>query len=169
MEDKMKMKKIRKTVILMLLVFVITLVSGNLNYEKGLYANDKEKLQKLKLAIGYIPHIQFAPLYVAIEKGYYKDEGIDLEIEYGFGIDIFSLLVSSKIDIGLSDSDQLIIAGNNGMKLKAFYQYYQSYPITIVAKRDKIKNVGDLIGKTIGVPDFFGSSYIGLLIFLNKY
>ena len=36
-----------------------------------------QQLEQVKLAIGYIPNIQFTPLYVAIEKGYYKDNGID--------------------------------------------------------------------------------------------
>ena len=35
----------------------------------------------MKLAIGYIPHIQFAPLYVGMEKGFYQAEGIKLDPE----------------------------------------------------------------------------------------
>jgi NitT/TauT family transport system substrate-binding protein len=35
-------------------------------------------IDKVRLAIGYIPHVQFTPLYVGIDKGFYKDEGIDL-------------------------------------------------------------------------------------------
>jgi NitT/TauT family transport system substrate-binding protein len=125
--------------------------------------------QKITLAIGYIPHVQFTPLYVGIEKGFYKGEGIELDISYGFGIDIFTLLRSGKIDLGLSDSDQLILSGVKDMGLEAVYQYYQKYPVSIVAKADRVKDPKDLAGKRIGTPEVFGTSYIGLQLFLKKY
>ncbi|MFQ3619541.1 MAG: ABC transporter substrate-binding protein [Spirochaetales bacterium] len=129
----------------------------------------KAQQQTLKLALGYIPHIQFAPLYVGIEKGYYQAEGIKLEIEYGFGMDIFSLLATGKIDVGLSDSDQLILAASKGVSLRAIFQYYQKYPVTIVAKKDLIQKPEDFLGKSIGTPELFGTSYIGLQLFLEQY
>jgi NitT/TauT family transport system substrate-binding protein len=113
--------------------------------------------EQLKLAIGYIPHVQFAPLYVGIEKGFYRAEGIDLSIEYGFGIDVFSLLSVGRIDIGLSDSDQLILAGAKGLGLKAVYQYYQRYPVSIVALRGKVAVPEALRGKVVGTPELYGS------------
>jgi NitT/TauT family transport system substrate-binding protein len=125
--------------------------------------------ETVNLAIGFIPHVQFAPLYVGIEKGFYRNENIDLKIEYGFGIDIFSLLLTGKIDLGLSDSDQLIIAGSKGLDLKAIFQYYQKYPVTVVAKSDRIRSPGDFVGKKIGTPELYGTSFIGLQLFLEKY
>jgi len=128
-----------------------------------------QQLSTVRLAIGYIPNIQFTPLYVGIDKGFYRDEGIDLRIQYGFGIDIFSLLALKRIDVGLSDSDQLIIAGSKEIGLQAIYQYYQSDPIAIVAKKDVVASAQDFAGKTIGTPELFGSSYIGLMLFLNHF
>jgi len=126
-------------------------------------------LQKLGLAIGYIPHVQFAPLYVGIAKGFYREEGIDLNLNFGFQYDVFSLLAAGKIDIGLTDSDQLILAGAKNIGLQAIFQYYQKYPIAIIARADAVREPGDLRGKTIGTPDLSGASWIGLQIFLNKY
>lgn len=128
-----------------------------------------QQLDQVKLAIGYIPNIQFTPLYVGMNKGYYRDAGINLKIEYGFGIDIFSLLQAGKIDLGLSDSDQLIVAGSKGMGLSAVFQYYQKYPIAIVAKKGVVDTPAQFAGKTIGVPEEFGTSYIGLKLFLAHY
>ncbi len=125
--------------------------------------------QTVRVAIGYIPHIQFAPLYVGMEKGFYREGGLRLEIEYGFGMDIFSLLAAGKIDLGLSDSDQLIIAASKGVDLRAVFQYYQKYPVTILAKADRIKTPMDFQGKTIGTPDLFGTSWIGLQLFLERF
>ncbi len=128
-----------------------------------------QQLSTVRLAIGYIPNIQFTPLYVGIDKGFYRDEGINLQIQYGFGIDIFSLLALKRIDVGLSDSDQLILAGSKGIGLQAIYQYYQSDPIAIVAKKEVVSRASDFAGKKIGTPELFGSSYIGLMLFLNHY
>ncbi len=125
--------------------------------------------RKVTLAIGYIPHVQFTPLYVGMEKGFYAQEGIDLSITYGFGVDIFSLLQAGKIDLGLSDSDQLILSGAKNLGLKAVFQYYQAYPVSIVAKADRIKEPKDLAGRTIGTPELYGASFIGLELFLDKH
>lgn len=125
--------------------------------------------QPLKLAIGYIPHIQFAPLYVGIEKGFYQEQQVALEIEYGFGIDIFALLAQEKIDIGLADSDQLVLAGAKDMGLVALLQYYQKYPVTIVAKQDTVQTPDDFRGQRIGTPQMQGTSFIGLQLFLKQH
>ncbi len=123
----------------------------------------------IKLAIGYIPHIQFAPLYVGIEKGLYAEHRIALDIEYGFGIDIFGLLIQQKIDVGLSDSDQLVLAGAKDLGLVALLQYYQKFPVTIVAKSEQIQSPDDFRGKRIGTPMMTGTSHIGIELFLRQY
>jgi len=126
-------------------------------------------LDKVVLAIGYIPHVQFTPLYVGIDKGFYAAQGIDLQLEFGFQYDIFSLLAAGKIDVGLSDSDQLVISGSRDLGLQAVFQYYQKYPISIVARAETVKTPDDLKGKTVGTPEMSGSAWIGLQLFLRKY
>jgi NitT/TauT family transport system substrate-binding protein len=121
------------------------------------------------MAIGYIPNIQFAPLYVGMEKGFFAEEDIELEVDYGFGVDVFSLLSLGRIDVGLSDSDQLIIGGTQDLDLKAVFQYYQDYPVSVIALADDYDSPSDLEGATIGVPETYGTSYIGLQAFLREY
>jgi NitT/TauT family transport system substrate-binding protein len=121
------------------------------------------------LAIGYIPHVQFTPLYVGIDKGFYAEQGIDLKLEFGFQYDVFSLLAAGKIDVGLSDSDQLVISGSKDLGLQAIFQYYQSYPVAIVARAEKVRSPADLKGLVVGTPEMSGSSWIGLQLFLRKF
>jgi len=123
----------------------------------------------VRLAIGYIPHVQFTPLYVGIDKGFYRDEGITLELNFGFQYDVFSLLAAGRIDIGLSDSDQLVISGSKGLGLQAIYQYYQKYPVAIVTKAETARTPTDLKGRRIGTPEMSGTSWIGLQLFLRKF
>jgi NitT/TauT family transport system substrate-binding protein len=126
-------------------------------------------MEKIRLAIGYIPHVQFTPLYVGIDKGFYRDEGIDLELNFGFQYDVFSLLAAGRIDIGLSDSDQLVIAGSKDLGLQAIFQYYQKYPVSIVARAAAAAVPADLKGRKIGTPEMSGTSWIGLQLFLKKF
>ncbi|MDO9302808.1 MAG: ABC transporter substrate-binding protein, partial [Anaerolineales bacterium] len=46
--------------------------------------NDAGALTHIRLPIGYIANIQFAPMYAAIEKGYFRDAGIEIEMDYSF-------------------------------------------------------------------------------------
>ncbi len=126
----------------------------------------KGRSDELKLVIGYIPHIQFTPIYVAEDLGLFKKNNISLKTDYGFGLDAFSMILTGKVDFTLSDSDQLIVSASKGYKLTSFYQYYKHYPVSIVA-RDNIKNIADLKDKSIGVPELYGTSYIGLNEFLR--
>lgn len=59
----------------------------------------------------------YAPMYVAIEKGYFKEEGIDLKLTNGSGADnVMAALVSGEADIGFMGSEQSIYVYNQGMK-----------------------------------------------------
>lgn len=124
--------------------------------------------EKLRLVIGFMPHVQFTPLYAGIKNGFFNENGVELVIDYGFGIDAFSLLNNKQSDLALSDSDQLIISASKGLELYTFYQYYKYYPTSIVSLNTYDSPL-QLSGKKIGVPELFGTSYIGLLKFLSHY
>lgn len=47
---------------------------------------------KVIYAAGYIPNIQFAPFYVADARGYYREEGLQLEMDYTMGPDVLKLV-----------------------------------------------------------------------------
>jgi len=46
----------------------------------------------VKLPLGYIPMCSSAPLYVAVEKGFFRDEGIEIEFDYSFETDAMALV-----------------------------------------------------------------------------
>lgn len=89
-------------------------------------AKEARTLTPLTLAIGYIPNMQFAPLYVAMHEGYFAQAGIDLTIEYGMGSDILSILAGGRVHFALGDADQYLLARAQGMPLQASYQYYET-------------------------------------------
>lgn len=88
------------------LVMIILCISGCLTGCK------KEKTNSKKIVLNEVAHsIFYAPQYVAIELGYFKDEGIELVLETGFGADkTMTALISGNADIGFMGSESSIYA-----------------------------------------------------------
>src|SRR5688572_13342743 len=75
--SKRRITMFRKLVLIMLGLALV--ISGCANSQS---TNESGPLTQIRLPMGYIPNIQFAPFYVAIEKGYFHEAGIDLELDY---------------------------------------------------------------------------------------
>ncbi|HEX7434341.1 MAG TPA: ABC transporter substrate-binding protein, partial [Anaerolineaceae bacterium] len=54
----------------------------------GCSAKPTASLTQVRLPLGYIPDIQFAPLYVAVQRGYFRDAGIQVTFDYSMETDI---------------------------------------------------------------------------------
>jgi NitT/TauT family transport system substrate-binding protein len=72
------------------------------------------KLQKIELA--EVTHsIFYAPLYVAINNGYFKEEGLEISLVNAGGADkVMAALLSKESDIGLAGPESTIYVYNNG-------------------------------------------------------
>ncbi len=70
-----------------------------------------------KVVLNEVAHSYFyAPMYVAIELGYFEEEGIDLTLVNGSGADnTMTALISGEADIGFMGSEQSIFVTNEGM------------------------------------------------------
>ena len=120
-------------------------------------------LKKLTLGLGYIPDIQFAPFYVAKERGYFREEGLDVEFKQGFDTNVLQLLGTGALNFGVVGGDELLIARSQGVPIVYVGTWYQKYPVTVVALEGaNIRTVADLKGRTIGVPMRSGATYVGL-------
>lgn len=74
------------------------------------------KGQTTKVVLNEVAHsIFYAPMYVAIEEGYFADEGIELELVTGFGADkTMTAVLSGEADIGFMGSETTIYTYNEG-------------------------------------------------------
>ena len=72
--------------------------------------------EKTKVILNEVAHsIFYAPMYVAIEEGYFQEEGIDLELVTGFGADkTMTAVLSDSADIGFMGSEASIYTYNEG-------------------------------------------------------
>ena len=120
------------------------------------------EIQKVTLGAGYIPNVQFAPFYVAQSKGFYADEGLEVEIEYGFETDFIALTAQGEREFALASGDQVILARSQEVPITYVMKWYQRYPVGLMSPSEKgITQLSDLVGKKIGLPGFFGASFIG--------
>lgn len=78
--------------------------------------NENSKEELTKVTLNEVAHsIFYAPQYVAIEEGYFKDEGLDLTLVTGFGADkTMTAVISGEADIGFMGAEASIYAYQEG-------------------------------------------------------
>lgn len=155
-EGELPLKKKATLLIALQLMF---LVACNAVTEPGV---DSAELMELPLPMGYIPDPQFAPLYVAADKGYFADAGFDVEFDYSFETDGMALVGANELPFAIVGGDQVILARAQDLPVVYIFEWYQRYPIAVVSKPEAgIEEPADLVGRTVGIPGFFGASYVG--------
>ncbi|MDT3399853.1 ABC transporter substrate-binding protein [Streptomyces sp. B1866] len=124
----------------------------------------------ITVGLTYQPNIQFAPFYVAKEKGYFEDAGIDVKLRHhGAAEDLFGALNSGREDLVYAGGDEMLQARSNNVPIVDVATVYRSYPVgLIVPAGSDIREPKDLKGHTVGTPGPYGETYFGLLALLNQ-
>ncbi len=124
----------------------------------------------VRLPMGFVANVQFAPWYVAIERGYFQEEGIQLELDYGdYDTKGVQLVAAGWTPFAIASGDQIIKARAQGMPVVTFVAWWRKFPVAVVAlKESAIQQPADLEGRKVGIPETFGAaSYIGWKAFTS--
>ena len=97
-----------------------------------------------------------APFVVAIDRGYYKAEGLDVTMDTAGGsLEPLNRIASGTYDVGFGDINSLIKFrdANPGVPIKAIFMVYNKPPFSIVARKSRgVTKPKDLEGKKLGAP-----------------
>ncbi len=137
------------------LVIVLALVSL-----AGCKKSDDDKksddaVSTVRLQMSWTHNNEYAPMYIADDKGYYASENVKTELTplldaEGNAADVIDEVVSGRAQFGVIDAGAIMVARSQGKPLVAVMALYQRHPLALVSLKDNnIIRPQDLVGKTV--------------------
>jgi NitT/TauT family transport system substrate-binding protein len=121
-----------------------------------------------KIAVGYVPVADFAPLFVAKDKGFFEQHGLDVTLtKILLASNVPGALVAGSLDIGMGTPPMLLVTAESGLDFQAIAavsRLEKDNPFVSLIARPaaNIKDAADLKGKKLGVPGFNSSMDISI-------
>lgn len=113
------------------------------------------EMTDVSFQLGWTKLVQFGGHFMALDRGYFEEEGISAEfVSGGPGIDPVADVASGAILMGDADGSGLVIAREAGIPVRAFAAIFQKSPFSVMSPAGTpIGSLEDMVGKTIGLPD----------------
>jgi ABC-type nitrate/sulfonate/bicarbonate transport system substrate-binding protein len=109
----------------------------------------------------------YLPLFVAVHRGFFKDEGLDIELPRLIPAMAQNALLAGEVQYhGLADSGLRLAA--RGLPLKAIF-YGADKPMYYLVAQKEIRSIAELKGKIVGVSQFGGTSDLAARLALKHY
>ena len=123
----------------------------------------------LTIGLTYVPDIQFAPMYVAEEKGFFAEEGLDVTLRHhGAQEALLGALESGEEDVVFAGGDEMMQGRSEGIDVVDWATMYQTYPVTLIVPEDSdIRTAADIKGKKVGLPGPYGENHYATLAMLK--
>lgn len=148
------MKKSPLFIIFCSLFLLLSACSGGNNNQSSTNQNNGKGLQKVTLMLDWYPNAVHSFLYTALEKGYFKEQGLDVKIEMPADTnDPLKMVAANQVDIGITYEPDVVIARDQNIPVKSFAAIVR-HPLNtlMVPANGPIKSPKDLAGKTVGYP-----------------
>lgn len=104
------------------------------------------------LRLIYSPSLCAAPMYIAIENGYFEDEGLDIEQVTVDAAHVSEAIGADQVDVGMGLIGKMLQPLENGLPIKFTTGIHTGCTKLLVPGDSDIKSIADLKGKKIGVP-----------------
>ena len=121
----------------------------------GAFAQAKPEKSKVTLGVGGKPLLYYLPLTIAERKGYFKEEGLDVEInDFGGGAKSLQALIGGSVDVVTGAYEHTIRMQAKGQDVRAITELGRFPAIVIAVKKDKagqVRSAADFKGLKIGV------------------
>ena len=138
----------------MLLVVVAIVLAGCTGTTQTSKESEKNNPEELSIMLDWYPNAVHSAIYVAQEKGYFKDEGLNVKIEMPADTnDPLKLAATGKVDLALSYQTQTVISRAEGIPVVSVAAFVR-HPLDVIMfkKETGLKTPKDLEGKSVGYP-----------------
>lgn len=141
----------KKWFIVLMSLFLLAGCSGNKTEKSTTEAPKKKALKKVSVVLDWTPNTNHTGLYVAKEKGYFKKEGLDVDIIMPGEAGADQLVASGKAEFGVSYQESITQARIQGVPLVSLAAVIQHNTSGFASPAGKnIKSPKDFVGKTYG-------------------
>lgn len=130
---------------------------------------NEDNLYEIDIQIDGAATPYYAPFYLAEERGYFEEQGINVNFYYASASEIVKNVGANNIHFGFPNADPVIIGYANEVPVKVVHNTYQQGLGAVIFKEDSgIESPADLKGKTIGITSFGSPNYIQLQVLLQQ-
>ncbi len=137
--------------IILLIGIIFIAGCGQSNENKGINKDNNAVLTPVKFALDWTPNTNHTGIYVAKEKGYFKEQGLDVEILLPGEVRVNQLLAAEKADFGISYQEGLTQARSEGLPLVSIAAVLQHNTAGYASPKEKgITSPKDFEGKKFG-------------------
>ena len=117
----------RKLLLFLIVVFILTGCSGQ---------QKDPTLRKIRLPMGYIPNVQYAPFYMAVEKGYFEEVGLEIEFDYSFETNGVALVGANELPFAVVSGEQVLMARGQELPVVYVLSWWKDYPVGVTSFTD---------------------------------
>jgi ABC-type nitrate/sulfonate/bicarbonate transport system substrate-binding protein len=117
------------------------------------YGQRGPETKKISFRLAWVADMAEVGVFVAKEKGYFKREGLEVEIQPGgFGLDPLKLVAAGSNDFGIGGAGNLLLARERGLPVVAIAAEFQTTPVGFVTRKDSgITTFAQFRGKRVGI------------------
>lgn len=113
----------------------------------------KKQLEKINFRLSWVHDLAYAGLYIAKDKGFFEEEGLDVTLQPGgFGLDPIKQVATGADSFGIAGAGNVLMARTQGIPVVAIGAYFQVNGVGFMTRKDSgITSFKQFKGKRVGI------------------